>query len=166
MAEIDPLIVKLDELISLSRLNELAVLLGTDRPTRLVRMATALAKLPRGAYLLGTGPSTVGVIRLSVEEVVLGRAATPAEEPTETVTDYWVNDTLHFAPHEVSRAHAKIVRRGDQFSVVDLGSTCGTFVNGQRVESQGEGQPLSHGDVLSLGPSQVSTYVFWVTRSP
>lgn len=161
MADIDPLVVKLDKIISLSRLNELAVMLGMDRAERLARISMALSRLHAGAYLLGTGPSTVGIIPLSVDEVVLGRAATPPEEPTETVIDYAVNDTLYFTPHEVSRAHAKIVRRGDRFFAVDLGSRGGTFLNGERVNPEGGGQPLSHGAVLSLGPSQISTYVFW-----
>lgn len=165
MSDIDPVILKMDEMITLSRLSELALMLRLDRATRVAKMAVSLSKLPPGAYLLGTGPSTVGIVRLSVEEVVLGRAATPPEDPTDTVIDYAVNDTLYFTPHEVSRAHAKIVRHGEQFLVVDLGSTCGTFVNGEGVDPQGKERPLAHGDVLSLGPSQISTYVFYqVTR--
>lgn len=162
MNEIDPVIIKIDQLISLSRLNELATILNIDRNERIAKMAVVLGNLPAGAYLLGTGPSTVGVIPLSVDEVVLGRVATPLEEPGETVVDYAVADTLYFTPREVSRAHAKIVKQNDdQFFVVDLKSTCGTFVNGERVEPESEGCPLSHGDVVSLGPSQVSTYVFY-----
>jgi len=162
MAEIDPVLARLDALISLSRLNELGTILGTDRAERLTRIAAALQSLPSGAYLLGTGPSTVGIIPLSVEEVVLGRAATPLEKPTETVVDYAVADTLYFTPREVSRSHAKIVRGdGGQFHVVDLGSTRGTFVNGDPVAPEGDGHSLRHGDVLSLGPSQVSTYLFY-----
>jgi len=163
MPDIDPLFLKLDQLISQSRLNALAVLLAGDRRERLVRMMRSLGELPQGAYLLGTGPSTVGIIRLSVDEVVLGRAATPLEEPKEAVVDYVVNDTLYFTPHEVSRVHAKVIRQPqNQFFLVDIDSTCGTFLNGERLSPVGEGYPLSHGDVISLGPSQVSTYVFWV----
>lgn len=44
---------------------------------------------------------------------------------------------------------------------MDLNSTCGTFVNTSQVDSQ-EGVLLSHGDVVSLGPSMISTYVFYV----
>ncbi|GAH35396.1 unnamed protein product, partial [marine sediment metagenome] len=65
-----------------------------------------------------------------------------------------------------SRTHAKIIRKVSnsdvQFIVIDLESTCGTFVNGSRVEPGDEGITLSHGDIVSLGPSQISTYVFYI----
>jgi len=165
MAEIDPLILKLDELITVSRLNGLAVMLGMERAVRMAKMAAVLGRLPEGAYLLGTGPSTVGIIPLTVDEVVLGRSATLPEKPAETVIDYAVNDTLYFTPHEVSKTHAKVVRREGRFFVQDLESTCGTFVNRDRVGPTDEGTQLSHGDVLSLGPSRVSTYVFYQAGS-
>lgn len=162
MADIKQVLAKVDGLITLSRLHELAVIANSDRADRLKRIGAVLGNLPPGAYLLGTGPSTVGIIRLSVDEVVLGRAATPLEGPGEGVVDYEVADTLYFAPREVSRTHAKVVRGPDgQFRVVDLGSTRGTFVNGEPVAPEGDGWALAHGDVLSLGPSQVSTYVFY-----
>jgi pSer/pThr/pTyr-binding forkhead associated (FHA) protein len=44
---------------------------------------------------------------------------------------------------------------------MEMESTCGTFVNGRRLEGD-NGQALAHGDVISLGPSQVSTYLFLV----
>lgn len=132
-------------------------------------MSQVLGSLPPGAYLLGTGPSTVGIIPLTVDEVVLGRMATPLEEPSNTVIDYAVSDMLYFAPNEVSRAHAKVVRTsgpsGLSFSIVDLDSTCGTYVNGERIEPEEHAEDLSHGDILSLGASQVSTYLFFVRRS-
>ncbi|WP_052664910.1 FhaA domain-containing protein [Nitriliruptor alkaliphilus] len=47
----------------------------------------------------------------------------------------------------VSREHAALVRRGDAWWVVDLGSTNGTKVNGRRAAEQ----PVSLGDRLELG---------------
>ncbi len=49
---------------------------------------------------------------------------------------------------EVSRRHAQITQSGSQYSINDLGSTNGTFVNEQRVE-----QPtlLQSGDSIRLG---------------
>lgn len=47
----------------------------------------------------------------------------------------------------VSWRHARIEDRGDEWSVVDLGSTNGTLVNGQRVTEQ----RLAHGDKVVLG---------------
>lgn len=165
MDEIDPILLKLDKLISLSRLKEIAFIIDTDIRERILKMSLVLKELKPGAYLLGTGPSTVGIIPLTVDEVVLGRSATTLEEPTETIIDYAVADTPYFVPREVSRAHAKVVRNiidsGVEYIVVDLESSRGTFVNGTRVDPNDEGVALSHGDVLSLGASQISTYVFY-----
>jgi len=169
MNEIAPILLKLDKLISLSRLREMAFIVGTDLTQRISKMSAVLDRLAPGAYLLGTGPSTVGIIPLTVDEVVLGRSATVLEEPTDAVIDYMAADTLYFVPREVSRAHAKVIRRivhsELEYLVVDLKSTCGTFVNGERVDPNGEGVALSHGDVLSLGPSQISTYIFYTVAN-
>ena len=164
MADIDPIILKIDQLISMSRLNELAAMMSTDRSDRLVRIMTALKQLKPGAYLLGTGPATTGIIPLTVEEVVIGRAATPLEKPSDGIADYAVADTLYFGPRETSRLHARIVRRWREsapiYVLMDMGSTCGTFVNGRRLEGK-SGHTLVHGDVISLGASQISTYLFF-----
>ena len=91
--------------------------------------------------------------------------STPLEEPSDGVVDYAVADTLYFGPRETSRLHAKIVRRWKEsapmYALMDLASTCGTFVNGRCLEGD-VGHSLTHGDVISLGSSQVSTYVFYV----
>jgi pSer/pThr/pTyr-binding forkhead associated (FHA) protein len=49
---------------------------------------------------------------------------------------------------EVSRKHTQFVFQGGKYVVTDLGSTNGTFVNGQRVTGQHVLQP---GEVISLG---------------
>ncbi len=49
----------------------------------------------------------------------------------------------------VSNRHASVERAGDSWRVMDLGSTNGTFVRGQRVDRRG--LPLQAGDVLSIG---------------
>jgi len=51
----------------------------------------------------------------------------------------------------VSREHAAFVRRGDQWWVVDLGSTNGTKVNGRRAAEH----PLEPGDRIELGDAVV-----------
>jgi len=71
------------------------------------------------------------------------------------------DDTRYFSPNEVSRAQAKVVKRAGRFYAVDLNSTNGTFVNETRVSPGTEGVAFDHGDVLSLGPSRVSTYMFF-----
>lgn len=49
---------------------------------------------------------------------------------------------------EVSRRHACVTRKGKDYSIEDLGSTNGTFVNGIRVAGQ---QALHDGDIIGLG---------------
>lgn len=164
MSELRTIADKVDQAIIKSRLNSLAVMMTTDRTQRLTRISAVLTKLAKGAYLIGTGPSTVGIIPLTVEEVVLGRAATPLEKPADAVVDYEIGDAMYLGPHEVSRVHAKILRtQGDsgwEFSVCDLGSQCGTFINGERIDGEGACRALSHGDAISMGASHTSTYLY------
>ena len=164
MAEIDPIFLKIDKLISISRLKEIAFIISTDVTDRIAKISAVLDGLREGAYLLGTGPSTVGIIPLTVDEIVLGRSATTLEKPSDVLIDYSASDTLYFMPREVSRAHAKIIRKSKEliteYWIIDINSTCGTFINYTQVDSQ-EGVLLSHGDVVSLGPSMISTYIFY-----
>jgi predicted component of type VI protein secretion system len=46
----------------------------------------------------------------------------------------------------VSRRHARVLQEGDGFTIVDMDSTGGTFVNGARVQTL----PLHPGDSISL----------------
>lgn len=54
---------------------------------------------------------------------------------------------LQIHSHRVSREHAVLVHEDREYRVRDLGSTNGTFVNGQRVEET----VLDHGDMLTIG---------------
>lgn len=51
---------------------------------------------------------------------------------------------------EVSRRHARIVHRAEQFALEDLGSTNGTFLNGHRVTHL---TALQDGDLIDIGDS-------------
>ncbi|HKP12152.1 MAG TPA: FHA domain-containing protein, partial [Blastocatellia bacterium] len=53
----------------------------------------------------------------------------------------------------VSSAHAVIRAEGEQFTISDLGSRNGTFVNGRRLT---QSQPLQHGDVIGIGLSKLT----------
>jgi hypothetical protein len=57
------------------------------------------------------------------------------------------NDVV-LADRAVSRHHAEVRREGDGFAVADVGSTNGTYCNGDRIESA----PLHDGDRLQVGP--------------
>lgn len=169
MSVLGDLTKRIEGVIIQSRLNAMATMLVTDRADRLKRIEQSLRRLKPGAYLIGTGPSTVGIYPLTVDEVVLGRRAMPGETSVDIVVDYEVNDTIYLAPHETSRAHAKIVRQpsatGVAFRLLDLGSTCGTFVNSEAIKDMDAGRVLASGDTIALGPTHTSTYVFAVITS-
>lgn len=59
----------------------------------------------------------------------------------------------------VSRQHARIERRGDEFWLRDLDSTNGTFLGGQRIDER----PLQNGDTVRIGDAQL---VFKQATSP
>lgn len=56
---------------------------------------------------------------------------------------------IPIAEDNVSRQHAKVYRRNNQFVIEDLGSTNGTFVNTKRIEIQA----LNDGDIILIGNS-------------
>jgi hypothetical protein len=58
---------------------------------------------------------------------------------------------LHIDDEHVSRMHAIIEVLGDEVSVIDLGSTGGTFVNGQRINKA----KLQSGDAITVGESRI-----------
>jgi pSer/pThr/pTyr-binding forkhead associated (FHA) protein len=165
MNDMNPIFLEIDRLIQHSRLKEIEFIMSMDPTERVHRMAAALQRLDPGAYLLGTGPSTVGIVPLTGQEIVLGRPPTILESPARQPADYYAVDTLYFVPREISRTHAKVVRQTGSFGIrhllIDLHSTCGTFVNGTPVDPEGAGVVLEHGDTISLGPSQTSTYVYF-----
>jgi serine phosphatase RsbU (regulator of sigma subunit) len=67
----------------------------------------------------------------------------------ETVTVGRARSSDVFLPDQwLSRHHAEIRRRGDEFYLSDLASKNGTLLNGERV---GDERRLRHGDVISLG---------------
>jgi signal transduction histidine kinase len=61
------------------------------------------------------------------------------------------SNTIQLHDTEVSRRHALVRRLGKTFSITDLGSSNGTFVNGGRVEAH----ELASGDEVQLGSTQM-----------
>jgi pSer/pThr/pTyr-binding forkhead associated (FHA) protein/uncharacterized protein YgiM (DUF1202 family) len=66
------------------------------------------------------------------------------------------NDVVLDDP-QVSRHHARVLRRGDQIIVEDLGSTNGTLVNGRRISGQHILQPT---ETIAVGASVFSVEGF------
>jgi hypothetical protein len=82
------------------------------------------------------GPGAGAHVPVSGQRVTIGRLAS-------------CNVTIEDST--VSREHAALVRRGDRWWVVDLGSTNGTSVNGVQAAEQ----PVALGDRIELGDAVV-----------
>lgn len=164
---------KIEKMIRTSRLNDLDSLMKVGQTQRISEIGDSIAKLDPGGYLIGCGPYTQGIYRLSASETIFGRQATLHEEPVGKSLDFSINDSVTFRPREISRRHFKVTqnRIGSQliYFITDLGSTCGTYLNGASLEAQKENssstdtsvaKPLADLDVISLGPNMVNLFLF------
>ncbi len=83
--------------------------------------------------LMQLGPKQGETVAVMGEEYVMGRDAS---------CDWAIEDI------EVSRRHARLILENGDYSIEDLGSTNGTFVNGQRIRTA---LPLLPGATIRLG---------------
>jgi hypothetical protein len=90
--------------------------------------------------IMRRGPQPNQTYDLNKDIVTIGRDIT---------NDYVINDP------EVSRHHMRFTRGADGYALEDLGSTNGTFVNGQRLSGA---RPLRSGDMIGLGETVTLTY--------
>lgn len=90
--------------------------------------------------VMKTGPAPGKVYSLENTEISIGR---------EVGSDVFVND------EEVSRRHARLKSQFGDYVLEDLGSTNGTFVNGQRATGQ---RILKPGDTITLGENVSLTF--------
>lgn len=109
--------------------------------------------------VMRSGPSVGKVYPLDKNEVFLGR---------DLNNDIVINDP------EISRRHSRLFLQGNSYVLEDMGSTNGTFVNGQRLMGP---HVLRPGDVVTFGErlslvfessdfDQDATMVSGVPRSP
>jgi sigma-B regulation protein RsbU (phosphoserine phosphatase) len=84
-----------------------------------------------------------------------GRRVVPLDKPLFTIGRRGAAD-LRLGGTDVSREHAEIAWDGDQYVLRDVGSSHGTFVNGQRITEH----TLAHGDRLRLGQNEAVALVF------
>ena len=91
-------------------------------------------------FVMRSGPTPGVTFPLEGDQLIIGRDA---------VNAVGINDA------EVSRKHARLTFQGGKYVIEDLGSTNGTFVNGQRLVSS---TVLKPGDVVSLGEQIVLMY--------
>lgn len=86
------------------------------------------------------GPQPNQIYELNKDIISLGRDIT---------NDIVINDP------EVSRHHCRLTRGGGGYTIEDLGSTNGTFINGQRLTGA---RPLVGGDMVGLGETVTLGY--------
>ena len=136
-----------------------------------VRLEKTLIRLPSGYYLLGLGPYNAGLVKLDFDELLLGREVPEFIGVGMPVSGFRVSSPDAFLNTEVSRLHAKLVRKsGPEYRLVDLRSTCGTYLNGEPIRVPDDlggvteddcAAPLRSGDFFSLGPSAVNLFLFF-----
>ena len=170
---LDRLATRIEQLGVAARLNDLALFMKDGEATRAQKVRAVLGHLDPGVYLIGTGPYTQGVYSVMCDEVVIGRLATVLENSLDRPVDVIVNDAATLTPREVSRVHCAIYRREGvtkhDYWIIDKNSTCGTYVNQEQVHAASAddsdavrlaSKPLANGDVISLGPSLINSFVF------
>lgn len=91
---------------------------------------------PRFKLFMDQGPTPGQEYELTQDSVILGREM-------DKDVDYVISTPT------ISRRHACITRKGEQYFLMDLGSSNGTFLNGERLG--GEPRPLNSDDRIQLG---------------
>lgn len=105
----------------------------------------------------------MGSFELQVEQQVVGQLAAPGVEGyilgrTDASSSYVPDINLadfHALENGVSRRHAALIRYRGRVHIVDLSSVNGTFLNGERLQSD-RPYPLRPGDTLRLGTLNMS----------
>jgi len=103
-----------------------------DEATVVDEDRTLFYEEPEGKLIVIKSENLEGEIILEEDAVIIGR---------DEKTDIYVDDK------RLSREHCKISKEGTRFTIEDLGSANGTFVNGQKVTQK----TLENGDKIQVG---------------
>ncbi|WP_049872461.1 FHA domain-containing protein [Myxococcus hansupus] len=128
--------------------------LPDDMGLRVLQASVAERSVGTVALLKGllTGAPELGTSRAATLTCLtgldVGRVHALAESQTEIGRGSDVG--LRLRDRAVSRTHARVIHEEGGFSLEDLGSPNGVFLNGQRVETRA---PLADGDVIEMGRS-------------
>jgi hypothetical protein len=156
-----------------SRQRDVSSFADAGLPSIADRLERRILKLDNGHFLLGLGPYNAGLVKMDYEELLLGREVPEFIGVHVPIGGFRVATPEAFLNVEVSRLHAKIYKRGTEsepvYRIVDLRSTCGTYVNGEELpkpELEGASEEdcsraLRSGDFFSLGPSAVNLFLFF-----
>ncbi len=107
---------------------------ASTKPTRVERRALM-------ALRVCAGPSHPAGLEGGLPSIALDRALRVGRDATISLAD-----------PRVSRVHCALAREGNRFTITDLESRNGTFVDGRRLD-RGEAHPLELGDVVRVGDS-------------
>lgn len=91
-------------------------------------------------FIVRTGPNPGMVFELAEEVIMMGRDVT---------NDIVIGDA------EMSRQHARLTRTPGGYVIEDLGSTNGSFVNGERLMAP---RVLNPGDLVGMGETVTMTF--------
>jgi pSer/pThr/pTyr-binding forkhead associated (FHA) protein len=107
----------------------------------IVRPRLKASAPPRAELIVLASPQALSQTRFDLDkpEVKIGRNV------KDIINDIPIED------REVSRSHAKITRRNQQYFIQDLGSSTGTSVNGIRLKASQE-VTLQNGAEIAIGP--------------
>jgi len=96
--------------------------------------------------------TTGGLSQMAYLTLVRTSRKVPLLEQEETVGRASTS-RVHLDDRTVSRNHALFLRDGDDWRIKDLGSTRGSFVNDERIESERE---LNDGDIVRFGSVELT----------
>lgn len=138
-----------------ARENPHAVLIG------LGQIAGEMQRNPKqaaGTMFLNLSGAPEGGGSGALVNMVFGVVKTSRDVPDDAIyIGSGAENDLPIQDSSLSKSHARMLDNGAGWSLMDLGSTNGTYVNGMKVEV-GVPQPLKGGDIVTLGRMSFTYY--------